>query len=170
MSISVPRLEALPAKGNYTLIIFLKASTDIKMAGRRYVSLKKGYYSYTGSALGSGATSLRKRVARHLRKKKNQHWHIDHLLASKRSKVIAVVAAASEMNKECEIASLLQRLEGATVPITGFGASDCKGRCRSHLMYFEKDIKPEAVADVYKSIFTDVRTLVASSPQPQLKV
>jgi len=164
MSIRVSKLETLPTKGNYTLIIFLKAATRLRMARGRSVSLKKGYYAYTGSALGSNATNLRRRVARHLTRKKEKHWHIDYLLADKKSSVTAVVAATSKVNKECKITNLLQRLEGATVPIMGFGASDCKGKCRSHLMHFEKDIRSEVVADVYKSIFRDVQTLEATSP------
>ncbi len=145
-------LDTLPAKGNYTLIIFLNAPIYLKMARHGRVKLDKGYYAYTGSALGHGAVSLRRRVARHFRKEKKKHWHIDYLLANNTARITAVVAAPSMDNKECEISSLIRNIEGATVPITGFGASDCKHSCRSHLIRLVENNNLEKVTDAYKHV------------------
>lgn len=111
--------------------------------------MRKGYYAYTGSAVGKGAVSLRQRVARHLRKKKTKHWHIDHLLTCRKAKVTALVACTSVINKECKINKAIQNIQGATIPINGFGASDCRHDCRSHLAYFGEDDIYEAVIDAY---------------------
>jgi len=148
----VPNLDTLPAKGNYTLIILLKAPSRVKMARYGRVKLDKGYYAYTGSALGQGAMGLRSRVARHFRKEKKKHWHIDCLLASRTACITAVVAAPSKDNKECEISNLIENIEGATVLITGFGASDCKYNCKSHLIRLGENNNLEKVADAYKHV------------------
>jgi len=120
-----------------------------------WIKLGKGYYAYTGSALGSGAVSLRRRVARHFRERKKKHWHIDYLLANKTARITAVVAASSNENKECEIANSIRNIEGAIVPILGFGASDCKRNCRSHLVYLGQSNSLEKVVDAYKHVVGD---------------
>lgn len=141
--------DTLPIKGNYTLIIGLNTPTRIRIAKHDW-RFQRGYYAYTGSAMGNHATSLRQRVARHVRKMKKQHWHIDYFLSSNKARVITIIAAAGDVNKECEIAERIQRIEGARVPIAGFGASDCQRNCKSHLVHFKDNTKLNAIADVYR--------------------
>jgi len=145
-------LDTLPAKGNYTLIVHVMAPSYIKMPKLGAVKLGKGYYAYTGSALGPGATSLRKRVARHFRKTKKKHWHIDYLLAKRAVRITTVVAALSNEDKECQIASLIENIEEAATPIVGFGASDCKHSCKSHLTYLGQSSSLEKVVGVYEHV------------------
>ena len=86
----------------------------------------RGYYVYTGRA----SRGLRKRVARHLRKDKRKHWHIDYLL--EKGNIVEIVYFAGRFD-ECIInMSLLGRLNGAEL-IEGFGSSDC--RCKGHLIW-----------------------------------
>lgn len=146
---SASMFDTLPIKGNYTLIIALNTLTRIRVAKHDW-RFQRGYYAYTGSAMGNAATSLRQRVARHVRKMKKQHWHIDYFLSSRKTRVIAIVAAASSVNKECEIVERIQRIEGSGVPIAGFGASDCRGNCNSHLVHFKENANLSAIADVYR--------------------
>jgi len=149
----VQSVEKLPERGVYTLIIFVEAKTMLRINGGNGPSLVKGYYAYTGSALGNGATSMRKRVERHLRKQKNRHWHIDYLLADDKAKVEAVIAAQTSINQECRVNKLIQKIKGTTIPITGFGASDCTQGCTSHLVYSgEKNIQNQ-IAEVYSRLF-----------------
>jgi len=122
----------------------------MKMARYNRLKLEKGYYAYTGSALGHGAASLRRRVARHFKKRKKKHWHIDYLLASKTAFITGLVAAPSKTNKECEINTLIENIEEATVPIMGFGASDCKRKCKSHLIHLGRNNNLEKITDAYK--------------------
>jgi len=146
-------LEILPTKGTYTLVISLKAKSRLKLHKLGFLNLQKGYYAYTGSALGDGAVSLRRRIARHLKKRKIKHWHIDFLLANKSATVVAVVAAQSSVNKECQINNVISNITAAEVPAVGFGASDCKQNCRSHLIFFgEEDVK-EKIVDAYTCLF-----------------
>ena len=95
-----------------------------------------GYYTYTGSALGKGASSLKHRIARHLRKEKRKFWHIDYLLADKNVSVEAVIVAETNENMECKTNHYLKSIMGAKVQVKGFGASDCRKNCTSHLLYF----------------------------------
>jgi endonuclease-3 len=98
----------------------------------------RGYYTYTGSALGKGATSLRHRIGRHLKKEKRKFWHIDYLLAEENMFVEAVIVAETNNNKECKINQTIKTMKGARVPFKGFGASDCEENCESHLLYFSE--------------------------------
>jgi len=146
-------LETLPIKGIYTLIIMVNTKSRLKVGKLGYFNFKKGYYAYTGSALGDGATSLKTRVARHLKKEKPKNWHIDFLLANKNAKVTAVIVAESNVNKECQINNLIKNIQGAKVPIVGFGASDCKQNCKSHLIYFGEENVKEKIVKAYTRLF-----------------
>jgi len=136
-------------KGIYTLIILVNTKSRLKVGKLSYFNFKKGYYAYTGSALGAGATSLKRRVARHLKKEKSKNWHIDFLLANKNAKVTAIIAAESNVNKECQINNLIKNIEGTSIPIVGFGASDCKQNCKSHLIYFGEENIEEKIINAY---------------------
>jgi len=140
-------------KGVYTLIIWLNAKSRLRVHKLGSFNLQKGYYAYTGSALGNGAASLRIRVARHLKGRKPRHWHIDFLLTNKNANVNAVVAAESRVNKECHINNLIKKIEGATVPLVSFGASDCKQNCKSHLVYCGEENIQEKIVDAYTHSF-----------------
>jgi len=145
-------LDGFPVRGNYTIVILLNAPTCIQMSKKGQVKLDKGYYAYTGSALGHGAVSLRRRVARHFKKTKRKHWHIDNLLAVETASIRAVVAAPSIENRECKITDLIKNIDGTTIPIIGFGASDCKHNCKSHLVQLGQNSSLEKIVDVYKRI------------------
>jgi len=152
----LPKL-ALPTRGNYTLIVLLKSPSRIAAPSHDWSYLRKGYYAYTGSAVGKGAVNLRHRVDRHLRRKKTKHWHIDHLLACRKAKVTAVVTCASAVNRECRINKAIQSIRGATVPMKGFGASDCQENCKSHLAYFGQNDIYEAITEAYERLSRKVR-------------
>jgi len=143
----------LPRKGTYTLVILLEKKARMEVQKYGSFILQKGYYTYTGSALGDGSVSLQNRIARHLKKRKVKHWHIDFLLVNKNAAVIAVVAAGNSVNRECQVNDAIKNVEGATVPIVGFGASDCKHNCGSHLVYFRGENVTEKIVGRYKDLF-----------------
>ncbi len=142
--------EALPARGVYTLIIFLSKDASLTVGKLGFQSFPRGYYSYTGSALGRGALSLSHRILRHLRKEKRKFWHIDFLLAQEAAVVTSIIAAPTTHRKmECEINSHIKEKCQATVPVPGFGASDCGKNCGSHLLYFGKKVTEKKIATLY---------------------
>lgn len=129
--------QKLPQKGIYTLVIFLEKKEKITVGKLGSKVFWPGYYSYTGSAVGNGATSLPNRVSRHFNKAKPEHWHIDFLLASQNAHIIGVAAVGTQHNMECQANQLLRtRVKNAKSPIPKFGATDCRNECRSHLLYF----------------------------------
>jgi Uri superfamily endonuclease len=140
-------VETLPTKGIYTLIIFLSKKTRLNVGKLGMQKFPKGYYTYTGSALGKGATSLKRRVARHLRKGKRNLWHIDFLLANENATVTAVVAAKTSKELECNINRCIKKEGGAKIPVKGFGSSDCKEKCESHLLFFPDITKDLILAE-----------------------
>ena len=154
----------LPQVGVYTLIIHLPANIRLKVGKLGEHQFPRGYYAYTGSALGFGASSLRKRVARHLQKKKHKFWHIDYLLARKDIVVIAIIAAQTNKRMECAINRHLKNEMTARIPVLGFGASDCKENCGSHLLYLgEKNVK-QKIASLYNEKF-GCKTVVVNFEQ-----
>jgi Uri superfamily endonuclease len=122
-------------KGLYVLVIEVQMLTplDIKSVGSHI--LEPGTYVYVGSAMGSGSTSLEKRLARHFRKEKKTHWHVDHLLRSTGGPKSAVWAESSE-HSECLLVNALANLPSFSPASNGFGASDCRAGCYSHLLKY----------------------------------
>jgi Uri superfamily endonuclease len=83
-----------------------------------------GHYVYSGSA----RRNFEARIARHLRAEKTLRWHIDYLLGAPGVEVLRVKCS---VRGECA----LNRSSGGTIVAAGFGASDCKADCGSHLRY-----------------------------------
>ena len=144
-------LESLNAKGTYTLAILVPAEKRIDVGALGTRDFSKGYYAYTGTAFGKNAQSLAGRILRHLRRDdKKKRWHIDYLLAADNVKVISVVAAYTKEKMECKINQRLRDSLQATIPVRGFGSSDCRKKCGSHLLYLGLDENvPERIADLY---------------------
>jgi len=136
MKNDVNLVSEFSTNGIYTLLLFVSEEVSLTVGKLGKQNFPRGYYSYTGSALGKGATSLKHRIARHLRKQKPRFWHIDYLLADENVSVEAVLAAETNKKMECYINSHIKGIEGAEVPVKGFGASDCRKNCGSHLLYF----------------------------------
>jgi len=129
----------VPKEGTYTLIVSVSSERSIEIGRIGVQKLSKGYYSYTGSALGKGVLSLEGRISRHLEKNKKKIWHIDFLLADKDVEVISALIAPTNERMECEINQYLQQKMNSKVPIPRFGSSDCKRGCKSHLLYLGRD-------------------------------
>ncbi|RLI35183.1 hypothetical protein DRO55_05545, partial [Candidatus Bathyarchaeota archaeon] len=73
----------------------------------------------------------------HIGKRKRRRWHIDHLLSEDDVKVVGVIATETDERLECKINQALKVRMEAVIPIPGFGSSDCRARCESHLLYLE---------------------------------
>jgi len=146
-------LNMLPQVGVYTLIIHLPEDIRLKVGRLGDHQFQRGYYAYTGSALGLGASSLRNRVKRHLQKKKHKFWHIDYLLAHKDTVVVAIIAIQTNREIECRINGCLKNEITARIPVLGFGASDCKENCGSHLLYLGEKNFEQKIASLYSENF-----------------
>ncbi|MEM7540088.1 MAG: GIY-YIG nuclease family protein [Pseudomonadota bacterium] len=122
--------SALPREGGtYALLLHTPAKVPVLAPPQstRHL-LSSGFYIYVGSAFGPGG--LRARIGRHCRKSKTIHWHIDRLTTQ--VPVCAVWISAEAL--EHQLARHLAQSTAATVPIAGFGASDCQ--CPAHLLHY----------------------------------
>ncbi|MCW4034570.1 MAG: GIY-YIG nuclease family protein [Candidatus Bathyarchaeota archaeon] len=124
------------SSGVYALVLFVSKDVTVSVGKLGKHSFPRGYYTYVGSALGKGATNLKNRIERHQRKHKRLFWHIDYLLENEQAEIRAVVAAQTNEKMECNVNGYLKHIEDALVPVVGFGSSDCKGVCGSHLLFF----------------------------------
>lgn len=108
----------------YQLHIVVSRPLPVVIGRLGRFTLASGHYVYTGSA----RRNLRARLLRHLNAEKARHWHIDYLLGGQGIAITGIHLSGLE---EC---TLNQAVEGS-VPVPGFGASDCRRGCGSHLKY-----------------------------------
>jgi len=114
--------------GIYALVLRLRRPRCVAAGKLGHCRLAAGWYVYVGSA----KRNLTARLARHLRREKRPHWHIDCLRAVARVEQIWIWPWAD--GSECRTNGRIQALAGANVPWKGFGSSDC--RCAAHLTAF----------------------------------
>ena len=114
----------MDAAPTYQLVIRLKRPITLQVGALGRFRFPAGEYRYTGSA----KRNMEARLARHKRRDKPLRWHIDYLT----SHPMATVTATKLFDeKECVVN---QRTQG-TIIAPGFGASDCRAGCGSHLKY-----------------------------------
>jgi len=109
---------------SYQLVIEVPAMLRVRIGKLGEFEFAAGSYVYTGSA----RRNLEARIARHARVEKRLRWHIDYLLAAPSVRIAKIVRSSRD---ECW---LNQSVKG-TVPVPGFGASDCRSGCGVHLKY-----------------------------------
>jgi Uri superfamily endonuclease len=67
-----------------------------------------------------------------LRPAKRRHWHLDYLRSFARP--LEIWFSDDPERREHLWASLISRSRGATLPLPGFGSTDCS--CPAHLFFF----------------------------------
>ena len=112
-------------RGSYLLLLELNKERVIEVGNLGKISFGKGHYIYVGSAMGK----LKARIARHQRKGKTPHWHIDYL--TQEADNILPLPVRSSHRLECEMAQGLSSImhQGPA----RFGSSDCQ--CVTHLFW-----------------------------------
>ncbi len=109
---------------------------------------QQGFYFYAGSA----QKNFSHRIARHLKKAKTIHWHIDHLTSNESleiKRIFALPNAAKE--EECRLVNNLIEIFNFGFPLNGFGNSDCNS-CSSHLLYSKTSIDQSQFFSLYQSM------------------
>lgn len=117
-----PGERALPC--TYQLLIEVDRPVWVSVGRFGRFEFAAGRYVYTGSA----KRHIEARIARHLAQEKKIRWHIDYLLAAPGVRVLTVRRLAMP---ECEANMSV----GGEVSVPGFGSSDCRAGCASHLMW-----------------------------------
>lgn len=118
--------------GTYALIFSATEKRQIAVGKIGALQLQPGFYIYVGSAFGPGG--LKARIAHHSRKPIRPHWHIDYLSPALTLKEIWYTF--DPVHREHQWADTIATIRGASVPLAGFGSSDC--RCTSHLFFFNR--------------------------------
>ncbi|MCZ6794084.1 MAG: DNA/RNA nuclease SfsA [Planctomycetota bacterium] len=112
--------------GVYLLLLEIPRRRVVPVGSLGRQAFPRGWYVYVGSA----KRGLSRRVARHLRRRKKIHDHVDALREVAKS-VKALPIRAAPVG-ECQLAGEVGRI--ASGEVRRFGCSDC--RCGSHLFYF----------------------------------
>jgi Uri superfamily endonuclease len=148
-------LEGRP--GTYALILLATSSRKIEVGRIGTLNIEPGYYVYVGSALGPGG--VRARISRHARKAKTFRWHIDYLRAT--AQLIEVWCTYHVGRRECQWSQAVADIPWSTIPLAGFGSSDCQ--CVSHLHQFAAKRSIRAIRSRLKSQLPDVHQIVSAN-------
>ena len=120
------------AVGTYALLLRATDATHVDVGALGELEVVPGGYVYVGSAFGPGG--VKARVGRHARCDGARHWHVDYLRAT--TDLLAAWVTYDDARRECDWAHALRQMDGASVPMPGFGASDCD--CTAHLVRFDR--------------------------------
>ena len=107
---------------SYSLFIRVEKPQIITIGRFGSFEFISGNYIYSGSA----RRNLLARVNRHLRQEKKLRWHIDYLLSAPAVVIVKVLVSTIS---ECALVAA----GGGSILVPGFGASDCRSGCGSHL-------------------------------------
>lgn len=136
-------MDDLPVQpGIYALFLSVTSPFVLSIGRLGQFEIPSGLFSYQGSAQGPGG--INGRLGRHLLGNKLPHWHIDYL--REKSDVEGCIYILHRRldfrypKLECTWSQALQGLPGASVPVPGFGASDCKSGCLAHLVHVSNNI------------------------------
>jgi sugar fermentation stimulation protein A len=112
-------------RGSYLLLLRLDRARRFEVGRLGTFCFQAGYHVYVGSAM----RNLSARIARHSRRRKRFHWHLDYLRQAA-SEVVALPIRSSR-RQECDVArALADRFAAGPA---GFGCSDCA--CPTHLYW-----------------------------------
>ena len=138
-------------RGTYTIIVDSRSDGYGVFGRLGRARLRRGKYLYTGSALGSGSTSLERRLQRHKARSKTRRWHIDYLTSKPSCRVSGAVYVVSTRRFECKANLSISKELKLRPVLPRIGASDCD--CDGHLLGPELRLSTAALArrlaDVY---------------------
>jgi len=112
-------------RGAYLLLLQLNKQHSIPVGALGTLDFKPGWYIYVGSAMNG----LKARLARHTRKRKNKHWHIDYLRDV--ANAVECLPIRTSKRLECDLSRTLAKY--CPESVHNFGCTDCE--CNSHLFY-----------------------------------
>jgi Uri superfamily endonuclease len=149
------RLDSRP--GTYALILVSSTEQPVQVGKLGRLIVRPGFYVYVGSAFGPGG--LGARVARHGREQKRLRWHIDYLRVAAAPR--EVWYTLDPVPVECRWAEAFRQMPRSSMPMDGFGASDCS--CRTHLFHFRRRPSRPAFRRLLRTV-VGRRVLVSGIP------
>ena len=148
---SIRDIVGAETKGIYVLLLKSSIEGELPIGSRLKIHLEKDrYYLYVGSAL----QGMGHRLARHAKKEKKMHWHIDYLL--EQAKLHIIFFAYTREKLECKLSQQFD-LNGYNLePVAGFGNSDCR-LCKSHLYKINKFNRVLVIKKLVKDAFSSIK-------------
>lgn len=128
--------------GCYSVILRVPKSISLRVGRLGFLTFAQGFYVYTGR----DARSPEARIRRHATRPKHRRWHIDFLTSHAEVVFEGTVVHRSPPESECAVNRAIRNLPGADDTIPGFGASDCREGCGSHLVRFREKPQVESYA------------------------
>ncbi|MFW9887231.1 MAG: DUF123 domain-containing protein [Candidatus Thorarchaeota archaeon] len=147
-------------KGTYALIISISDYMEVRIGAIGPQRFEPGKWVYIGSAFGNASTSLEHRIRRHFSNEKKMYWHIDLLLEAT-GPPSQVIWSESERKRECEIAEKLKRHADFIAGPKGFGSSDCRAKCGTHLFRHRESGTEETLEELFERIGLEPRSFEA---------
>ncbi len=123
--------------GTYALFMLMNETVVTEVGALGTLRFGPGVYIYAGSA----AKGLEPRLARHARRDKVVHWHVDRLTTRPECQVVGALTFGPGGPSECEIIELLMDIEGIAIEHPAFGSTD--HGCAGHLVSLGQ--RPELV-------------------------
>jgi len=140
--------------------LFLRRSSTLQVGRKGCHRFPRGWYLYVGRA----RRGLGGRLKRHLFPgPRRRHWHIDTLTSSLHVRASRALVLPLEGVTECGIMQGILGVRGAVVPVPGFGSSDCRSPCPSHLAFFRERRAVHAAVRLLKRRFPGTTLFVFSS-------
>ena len=113
--------------GTYALVMRCSSEQQVEVGKLGSLHARPGFYVYVGSAFGPGG--LKARITHHMKISEKPHWHMDYLRPA--VDLTEIWFTYDPRHREHQWAGVLANFRHTTIPLPGFGASDC--RCNSHL-------------------------------------
>jgi Uri superfamily endonuclease len=144
----------IPARhGSYIVIGRLDNAVLLTSGPFSGQQITPGYYLYSGSAYGPGG--LRARITRHLKSDTKKFWHFDHLKSN--LSIEEIFFSIDTKNQECEFIKTIQGMPSVSIPLPGFGSSDCRKGCPAHLVKFPLSMDIKLVFDILTEKFLNLQ-------------
>ena len=147
-------LPSLP--GTYVLVLGIFQRQELLVSSLGTLAVEPGCYLYVGSARGPGG--LAKRIGRHARAEKKCCWHIDYLTAVA---TLAEVWYRVDDAPRVPVGGYSQACRCATVPLEGFGSSDC--RCPAPLPLPGAALAPRLSAALGRLLVSPAATIAVKT-------
>jgi Uri superfamily endonuclease len=130
--------------GSYALRLALCTPLRLVVGRLGEFSFPASVYLYLGSAHGPGG--LRARLRHHARVSDQPHWHLDWLRPY--AEILGGWYVAGPDPLECAWSQALLHMPGVAVPAPGFGAADCRKKCKAHFLALPEGLSQREIAEI----------------------
>lgn len=148
-------VQVTPDAGSYLLISRLDKPAFLRVGALGEYLFPSGIYFYSGSAGNRGG--LRARIFHHLCIHAFPHWHLDYLRPFLHPLEAWMMMANESL--ECDFNCYVCSFFHTKQAVKGFGSSDCRRGCGSHLSYLPLECQLDHLFIQFKEYFKGVERI-----------